>query len=114
MNIRDKHVVRLDAGAQRSGQAFANLQCPSISLPGPTLGRGRLVFGEPDKKTAGTGGTPQHITLRVQGKSLFSPLRREDPGEGEEGRQSLRRLFELDPHCDCDTMTNLRYAGDLG
>ena len=110
MNIRDKHVVRLDAGAQRSGQAFANLQC----LPGPTLGRGRLVFGEPDKKTAGTGGTPQHITLRVQGKSLFSPLRREDPGEGEEGRQSLRRLFELDPHCDCDTMTNLRYAGDLG
>ena len=104
MNIRDKHVVHLDAGAQRSGQAFANLQCPSVSLLGPTLGRGRLVFGEPDRKAAGTGGAPQHIMLRVQGKSLFSPLRREDPGEGEEGRQSLRRLLELDPLCDCVTV----------
>lgn len=46
---KDKHVIHLDAGPQRPSLASPDLQCPSISSPGPTSIRGRLVFEEPGK-----------------------------------------------------------------
>lgn len=78
MNIRDKHVVRL-MQEPRDPARLLPISNAQASLPGPTLGRGRLVFGEPDRKTAVRWRHPTAYHIESAGEVTVQSPEKEDP-----------------------------------